>query len=181
MTEASEAKILSHLSASTDAAIADTFPWSETEKLDHKAVVGAIKSLLADEYIQVDNLSTSCYSLTKEGETILANGSQEYSVLQALEESGTLSLPELEAKVGKGIAKIGMGNCMKKKWIKKDGGNLVALKKISEVTDEVQDMLKKLQAADFSHNAIPDKVSRKIEQSFACRYSRFLILYTAHL
>jgi phenylalanyl-tRNA synthetase alpha chain len=159
MTEASEAKILSHLSASADAVIDDTFPWSETEKLDHKAVVGAIKSLLVDGYIQVDNLSTSFYSMTKEGEAILANGSQEYSVLQALEESGALSLPDLEVKVGKAIAKIGMGNCMKKKWIKKDGGNLVALKKLSEVNDEVQEMLKKLRAADFSKDAISDQVS----------------------
>eukprot|EP00980_Cylindrotheca_fusiformis_P028623 scaffold22620_cov131-Cylindrotheca_fusiformis.AAC.18 len=164
MTEASEAKILAHLSASDDAEIADTFPWSQTEKLDHEAVVGAIKSLLADEYIAVENLSTSFYSLTKEGESILANGSQEYAVLQALEESGALSLPELEAKVGKAVAKIGMGNCMKAKWIKKDGGNLVAVKKVAEVNDDVQEMLKKLQAADFSKDAISDKDAKDLKR-----------------
>jgi phenylalanyl-tRNA synthetase alpha chain len=162
MAEAAETKILSHLSTSDNAEISDTFPWSEAEKLDHAVVVGTIKSLLVDEYIKVENLSESFYSLTKEGEAILSNGSQEYNVLQALEETGALSLPELEAKVGKGIAKIGMGNCMKKKWIKKDGGNLVPLKKAGEVADEVQAMLKKLQEADFAKGGISDKVRPKI-------------------
>ena len=106
-----------------------------------------------DELIVVDNLSSSFYSLTAEGESILANGSQEFAVLQALEEAGAISLPELEAKVGKAIAKIGMGNCMKKKWIKKDGGNLAPVKKTSEVTDEVQVLLKKLAEADYSKDA----------------------------
>ena len=157
MTEVSESKILGYLSTSADASIDDTFPWATSEKIDHEAVVGTIKSLLADDYVKVDNLSTSFYSLTGEGESILAEGSQEYKVLKALEDA-PLSLKDLEAKVGKSVAKIGMGNCMKQKWIKKDGGNLVALKKSSEVSDEVQDMLKKLQAADFAKGGISDKV-----------------------
>ena len=159
MTEVSETKILTHLSTSADAVIEDTFPWSEASNVDHAAVVGSIKSLLVDELIVAENLSSSFYTLTGEGESILANGSQEFAVLQALEEAGSISLPELEAKVGKAIAKIGMGNCMKKKWIKKDGGNLAPLKKTSEVTDEVQVLLKKLAEADYSQDAISDKVS----------------------
>ena len=154
---AEETKILGFLSTSADTSIDDTFPWAASEKLDHEAVVGAIKSLLADEYVATENLSTSFYSLTAEGESILAEGSQEYKVLKALEDA-PLGMKDLEEKVGKAIAKIGMGNCMKKKWIKKDGGNLVALKKTSEVSDEVQDMLKKLKEADFAKDAISDKV-----------------------
>lgn len=164
MTEVSEEKILTHLSASPDTVIEDTFPWSETSNIDHTAVVGAIKSLLVDELIVVDNLSSSFYSLTAEGESILANGSQEFAVLQALEEAGAISLPELEAKVGKAIAKIGMGNCMKKKWIKKDGGNLAPVKKTSEVTDEVQVLLKKLAEADYSKDAITDKEAKDLKR-----------------
>lgn len=154
---AEESKILGYLSTSADASIDDTFPWASSEKLDHDAVVGAIKSLLADEYVKTENLSTSFYNLTAEGESILAEGSQEYKVLKALEDA-PLCLKDLEDKIGKSIAKIGMGNCMKKRWIKKEGANLVALKKSAEVSDEVQDMLKKLKAADFVKEAISDKV-----------------------
>jgi phenylalanyl-tRNA synthetase alpha chain len=159
MTEASEAAILTYLSSSPDAVIEDTFPWSEASNLDHAAVIGAIKSLLADEYVAVDNLSTSFYTLTKEGTSILENGAQEIIVLKALEEAGKLSLPDLQAKVGKDIAKIGMGNCMKLKWVKKDGGDLVPLKKLEEVEDEVQKALKALADAKFSADALSDKVS----------------------
>jgi phenylalanyl-tRNA synthetase alpha chain len=158
MTEASEAAILKHLSTSEDAAIEDTFPWSEAQKLDHTAVVGAIKSLLPDQYVVAANLSTSFYTLSAEGESILANGSQEVIVLKALEEAGKLSLPDLQTKVGKDIAKIGMGNCMKKKWVKKDGGDLVPLKKVEEVGDEVKDLLQKVVDGKFSVDAITDKV-----------------------
>ena len=45
MTEASEAAILKYLAVSEDAVIEDSFPWSEAEKLDHTAVVGAILGL----------------------------------------------------------------------------------------------------------------------------------------
>lgn len=167
MTDASESKILGYLSTSADASIDDTSPWAASEKLDHEAVVGAIKSLLADDYVKVDNLSTSFYNLTAEGESILAEGSQEYKVLTALQDA-PLSLKDLEGKVGKSIAKIGMGNCMKKKWIKKDGANLLALKKAAEVSDEVQDMLKKLKAADFAKDGISDKVSFAKSCSVSC-------------
>jgi phenylalanyl-tRNA synthetase alpha chain len=159
MTEASEAAILKHLSTSADAAIEDTFPWSEASKLDHAAVVGAIKSLLADKFVEVNDLSTSFYTLTAEGQSILENGAQEVIVLKALNEAGKLSLTDLQTKVGKNIAKIGMGNCMKKKWLKKDGADLVPLKKNDEVEDEVQKTLQALSNANFSSDGIAEKVS----------------------
>lgn len=159
MTEASENAILAHLSSSPDAAIDDTFPWAAENKLEHTAVVGAIKSLLADEYVQASNLSASFYTLTEEGQSILDNGSQEILVLKALNEAGKLSLPDLQSKVGKDVAKIGMGNCMKKKWIKKDGGDLVPLVNDDEAEDEVQSTLKKLADTGFAESGIPDKVS----------------------
>jgi len=158
MTEASETAILTFLASSPDAVIEDTFPWSKEANLDHTAVVGAIKSLLADEYVEASNLSASFYSLTSEGQSILENGSQEILVLKALNETGKLSLPDLQAKVGNDVAKIGMGNCMKKKWVKKDGADLVPLKKDDEVEDEVQGLLKKLAQANFSESGISDKV-----------------------
>ena len=153
-----EDAILTFLSTSPDAVIPDTHPWAASNNLDHAKVVGAIKSLLVEEYVAVEDLKTSFYSLTKEGESIVANGSQEFLVLKALNEAGKLSMPDLQAKVGKDVAKIGMGNCMKAKWIKKDGGDLVPLKKDDEVEDSVQKILLDLKAAGFKPDAVPDKV-----------------------
>ncbi len=158
MTETSETAILTYLASSPEAVIEDTFPWSEKNKLDHAAVVGAIKSLLAEEYVQAGNLATSFYALTEEGQSILDYGSQEVVVLKALNEAGKLSLPDLQGKVGKDVAKIGMGNCMKKKWVKKDGADLVPMMKDNEVEDEVQILLKKLAEGGFSEDALADKV-----------------------
>lgn len=158
MTEVSETAILTYLASSPEAVIEDTFPWSELQQLDHTAVVGAIKSLLADEYVQAENLATSFYALTEEGQSILDHGSQEVVVLKALNEAGKLSLPDLQAKVGMDVAKIGMGNCMKKKWVKKDGADLVPLMKDEEVQDEVQVLLKQLAEGGFSETALSDKV-----------------------
>ena len=163
MTETCETAILTFLASSPDATIEDTFPWSDEANLDHAAIVGAIKSLLADEYLQATNLSTSFYALTDEGQSILDNGSQEIIVLKALNETGKLSLSDLQSKVGKDVAKIGMGNCMKKNWVKKDGTDLIPLKKDDEVEDEVQTILKKLSLAGFVESAISDKVRQRFD------------------
>ena len=158
--EDSESAILTFLSSSPDATIADTHPWAASKNLDHAKVVGAIKSLMVEQYVAAEDLKTSFYQLTEEGESIVTNGSQEFLVLKAVNEAGTLSMGDLQAKVGKNVAKIGMGNCMKAKWIKKDGGDLVPLKKTDEVEDSVQKILVDLKAADFKLDAISDKVRR---------------------
>lgn len=169
-TEDSETAILSFLSASPETVIKDTYPWSQLNNLDHKAVVGAIKSLLADQYVVVENLETSFYSFTEEGQSVLDNGSQEILVLKALNEVGKFSIPDLQAKVGKDVAKIGMGNCMKAKWIKKDGADLVPVKKDDEVEDTVRKQLQDLLSADFKVDALSDKVG------FLCVYQNCFVL-----
>lgn len=166
MTEACEEAILAHLAKSDDAVIEDTFPWSETAKLDHLAVVGALKSLEADAFVVTEPLSASFFTLTEEGEGILANGSQEMAVLKALESAGKMSIPDLQGAVGKDVAKIGMGNCMKSKWIKKDGGDLVPVKKIEEVKDDVQESLKFLMDANFNPDSLDKKVWSQVRLHF---------------
>jgi phenylalanyl-tRNA synthetase alpha chain len=158
MTEVCEAAILNHLSSSE--AIEDTFPWSEASNLDHLAVVGAVKSLLADDYVSASDLSASFCTLTKEAEAIVTNGSQEMLVLKALTEFGKLSIPELQQKVGKDAAKIGMGNCMKNNWVKKDGAYLVPIRKADEVEDTVQISLQKLVDTNGDTGAVDSKVRR---------------------
>lgn len=157
-TEDSEKAILTFLSTSPETVIEDTYPWAPTQNLDHKTVVGAIKSLLADQYVVVDNLETSFYVLTEDGQAILEHGSQEMLVLKALNEAGRLSIAELQTHVGKDVAKIGMGNCMKSQWVRKDGTDLVPLKQNDQVEDIVQKQLQALQEAEFQLNALSEKV-----------------------
>ena len=173
-TEDSENAILTFLSSSPDAVIPDTNPWSASNNLDHAKVVGAIKSLLVEQYVVSEDLKTSFYTLSKEGESIVADGSQEVLVLKALNEAGKLSMGDLQAKVGKNVAKIGMGNCMKSKWIKKDGGDLVPLKTNDEVEDSVQKLLLELKAADFK----PDAISEKVRRMCACMVEKNLEVLT---
>lgn len=157
-TESSEEAILTFLSTSPEAVIEDTYTWSESSGLNHATVVGAIKSLLPEQYVTIENLETSFYSLTDEGDAILANGSQEVLVLKALNEAGRLPISELQSKVGDEVAKIGMGNCMKSKWVKKDGADLVPLKTDDEVTDVVRNQLQALKDAHFRLDAVSEKV-----------------------
>jgi phenylalanyl-tRNA synthetase alpha chain len=159
-TEAAEEAILTYLSASPGRVINDTFPWAAENHLDHAAVVGAVKSLLAEDYVATDDLAVQFYALTEEGETTLEKGSQEVIVFRAVLDAGKMSIPDLQSAVGKDIAKIGMGNCMKNKWLKKDGGDLVPAKELEEVSDEVQKTLQILSDGGFAMDAIDSKVSR---------------------
>lgn len=167
MTEASEAAILQYLSSNE--AIEDTYPWADELKLDHDAVVGALKSLLSEDYVVSSDLTTTFCTLSDEAETILKDGSQEMLVLKALQEAGPMSIPELQNKVGKNVAKIGMGNCMKSKWVKKDGANLVPLKTVDEVEDTVQQSLQKLVDANGDVDAIDSKVTNELDYRLKCK------------
>jgi phenylalanyl-tRNA synthetase alpha chain len=157
--EKSEEAILTALSTAADASIVDTFPWAATSNLEHNAVVGAVKSLMADAYVSATEITVSSYALSKEANTILTNGSQEFLVLTALIAAGEdgLSMKDLSDKVGKSISKIGMGKCMKNKWIKKQGDKLQPLKKEGEVQDETRDLLQTLSNANGDEKSINAK------------------------
>ena len=152
-----ESAVLQYLSSNET--IANTFPWAEEQGLDHEAVVGAIKSLLVEAYVVADDLTFSYYTLTDEGKSIAQDGSQEFLVFQAVKAAGDggITIPELQDKVGKAVAKIGMGNCMKNKWIKKDGGNLVA--NTDSVQDETKENLQTLESVNGDPAKLGDKVS----------------------
>lgn len=80
-------------------------------------------------------------------------------VLNALIAAGEegMNMQELEEKVGKSICKIGMGNCLKNKWAKKEkDGRLVAV--VAEMEDEVRGMLGKLKEGEGEVGALDDKV-----------------------
>ena len=60
--------------------IADTWDFSLQNNFDHQAVVGSMKSLLADLYVAEEVLSLTYYTLTTEADSIVQNGSPEFVV-----------------------------------------------------------------------------------------------------
>lgn len=64
----------------TAGVIADTWDFSLKNKFDHQAVVGSLKSLLADLYVTEESLSVTYYTLTPEADSIVQNGSPEFVV-----------------------------------------------------------------------------------------------------
>lgn len=156
MSSNCEEAILTYLSTSPTTTIDDTYPWSSTHNLDHNSVVGAVKSLAGDQYVTHVELSTSFYTLSKEASNIIQNGSQEFIVIHTLIDAGDdgLSINDLQSKVGKDVCKIGMGTCMKNKWAKKDGQNLISLKKKDEVKDATRDLLMVLESANGDESSL---------------------------
>lgn len=157
-----EALILTYLNTSDTTTIPDTFTWSEDSKVSHQDVVGAVKSLLVDAYITADEIKANFFELTKEGEQIVKDGSQEIAVLKCVLEAGAdgIGMGDLQTKVGKSVAKIGMGNCMKAKWIGKNGANLVP--KVDAVPeDEVQAALTALSASQEVDAKVVQNLKRR--------------------
>ena len=163
-TEICENCILAYLSTSEDVFIEDTYPWSLSNELDPLVVIGAVNSLLTEGYVQTQDLSTTFYTLTSEGELILANGSQEmivYSTIMELssqKDGQPVSMEEIETKINQPeTCKIGFGNCLKNKWIIKSGNEYTIAAGV-EVTDTMQQTLQTLANGNFAKEAIDDKV-----------------------
>lgn len=160
ITMDTETAILSALLS--DLSISDSYEFATTNSIDHNTVVGISKSLEADAYVSLAELSTQFYVLSKEAESILERGSQEILVIRALLAAGEsgLSVAELQEKVGKDACKIGMGNCLKNKWAKKEkDGRLVAAVGGEEVKDDVREMLGRLKEGGGGADVLDDKVS----------------------
>mmetsp|Transcript_11401 Transcript_11401/g.14844 ORF Transcript_11401/g.14844 Transcript_11401/m.14844 type:complete len:562 (+) Transcript_11401:134-1819(+) len=144
-----EVELLGALSSADS--IPDTWDFSQANGWDHADVVGKLKSLEAELMLISEPLSLSYFVLTDEAKGVAERGSPECLLFNALPSKGEggATLGDLEGKIGKMAAKVGMGPCMKNKWVKKDGQQLVRL--VDSVVDETQTKLQQLQAADI-HN-----------------------------
>lgn len=125
--------------------ITDTWVFALHHQLDHQVVIGAVKSLLVDTYVVDEPMSTICWSTTDSGKEILARGSPEYQVFVSIPPTG-ISPVELNAKLGE-VAKIGLGPCMKNKWLKNQGDLITKL--VDSVNDETASILQRV--ADYQN------------------------------
>ena len=130
--------------------IENSWNFSITTGIEHQSIIGAVKSLLVDNYVIDEQLSTSYWELLEEGKTVLKNGSPEVVVYNTIAsaENGTILVTELNQKLGE-IAKIGVGACMKNKWVKKVGDKLV--KDVDAVVDEVVQQLEEISIGNVNN------------------------------
>lgn len=110
----------------------DAFP-----SLPAQTVKSALDRLGSRNMIEFEALEDEHMVLLPEGTGIVANGSHEAIVFEAIKNAMEgLKIAELPNVVGKDIAKIGTGNAFKKGWIKKDKDIL------RPVADSVEDTVR---------------------------------------
>ena len=142
--------------------IADTWDFSFELQIDHQVLVGAMKSLMVDNYVTSEPLSTTYWSLTDEGRQICLEGSPEYLVFNAIPSEGGITVGNLSNKVGDSLCKIGLAQCMKNKLVKKDGECIV---KITEnINDETAELLRQVENGNLSDKILQDLKKRKLAQ-----------------
>lgn len=151
---------------------------AEQLKVDHQLVVGAIKSIQTNEgVLSVNQVETSGYALTEEGQSVSEAGSYEARVLALVQELApadgillaTLQENPKYAAIGEGAA-FGFSVCMKNKWIqaskvaKDRPDTLVKVLVAGRPSDETQATLKGIAASPACEG-----VDEKIIKDFAKR------------
>ena len=133
-----EKMVLTHLKGG---AIENTEQFSEENKVSREDLDPVLKSLSAEEYVKLEVIEKKLIELTDEGKGYASNGSPEFQFVSKMGQGETVSMPTMEERVGKQIAKVGMGKAMKQKWIEKAGADF---KRIAEnPVDEDQTNLNK--------------------------------------
>ena len=87
-------------------------------------------------------ITTSYWTLSDEGKSIVLSGSPEYQVFAAVPATGGVSLTLLQETLGDAVVKIGLGPFMKNKWLIKKGDSIERL--VDSVVDETAVMLAKI-------------------------------------
>lgn len=151
--------ILDALSAS-DAPILSNEAFPSTPSANVKS---ALDRLGSREMIQYQTKDKEVIALTPEGQEIVANGSHEAKVFNAVVKAlEGLKITDLPGIVGKDNAKVGQGNAFKRGWIKKDNDLLRATK--DSIVDETQEQLRTVQRTKTldDNKAITDLKRRKL-------------------
>ncbi|CAJ1372656.1 unnamed protein product [Effrenium voratum] len=126
--------------------------FEDSEKLceekgwDHETLVGAIKSLQSEEQITAEASKREGWKLTAEGEEYCRSGSPEVQVFDFVKAKGSVPSSELDAALG-AMAKIGLGTCMKNKWVSIDKAKVCTCS-VDSVTDTVRQELGSLSTLD---------------------------------
>ena len=74
--------------------IPNTLDFATKNGFDHNAVIGTLKSLLADNYVTMEAEDHEAYKLLGEGENALKNGSPEAQIYKLVSYHFTVSVAE---------------------------------------------------------------------------------------
>ena len=106
--------------------------------MSHNDLDKSLKSLVADEYLELNVIEKKLLELSGEGKTYAEKGTPEYQYASALELNKVTTKAEVESKVGAEIAKIGFAKAMSKKWIKLAGDSKDAVERIAEKLEDTE-------------------------------------------
>ncbi|CAI5469712.1 unnamed protein product [Closterium sp. Yama58-4] len=141
--------------------IKDSGEWAASAGVDHGALVGTIKSLLAYEMIVAEEIEHQSWTLTDEAKGYLDTGSPEAQVFNAVPDGG-IPLDALKKSLG-AVADIGMKQAMANKWlaISKGEGGPTVQRKVASIEDKVQRLLTSLSKGETLPAADTDYLHKK--------------------
>jgi len=152
------------------------FAAAQSPPISHEDVVGRMKALLVDDFVKGEKRSVKSIELTEEGEGVVEKGSQEALVYAHVSSNPGCTKGDLDKALGKDVVKVGMGNCMKLRWVKKDGEGLVAA--VDSVVDAAKDQLAKIKSTvnpsnslinDDNSNCLDDKDIKILVKRKLCK------------
>ena len=159
-----EAIVLGRL-GSAEEGIADSLEYAKELGVDHQVLIGVCKSLLTDFYAtETSERTDSVWTLTEEGANVASDGSPEFQVYKAVPEGDDgISMGDLQGLVG-AACKLGLGPCMKNKWLKKNGDRITKIK--ADARDETAEMLQAIGASggDVDSTLVPVKELQNLKK-----------------
>lgn len=135
-----ETTILSYLQENES--IPDSIAFCAEHNIEHPDFIGVMKSLAASCFVIETPIQTQSYELSEEGEGVLHEGSAEFRLFSAIPSETGEERSTLEETLGRDVVNIGMGPCMKNKWIRRDGDRLC--RNVETIEDEVATQLANL-------------------------------------
>ena len=140
--------------------IPNSLDFATKNGVDHNAVIGALKSLAADNYVVMEAEDHEAYKLLAEGEAALKDGSPEAQIFKLVKDDGS-EKDEIEKLAG-ALAKVGLSQCMQAKWVKIDkekGGKI--FKEVNSISDTVQETLQIIQQGKLPEKGEIDKLKKR--------------------
>jgi len=127
--------------------IDDSLKYAESLGIEHQVLIGCVKSLLTEFYAHTESERTdTIWTVTEEGMNIVSDGSPEYLVYCSVPAGAEgITMTDLQATAGDNC-KLGLGPCMKNKWLKKQGD--IITKAIEDATDVTAEMLRAVASGD---------------------------------
>ncbi|KAI8806829.1 tRNA synthetases class II core domain (F)-domain-containing protein [Cladochytrium replicatum] len=141
----------------TDGSIADTAVLPYASDL----ILGVLNSLLSKEILTYTAIKGEKWVLTIEGQEVASGGSPEVALFNLIPSDTGFAVADAQKQMGE-KAKIAMSNAMSKKWLKKQGDQLV--RAVDSVADQVQaDLINIQETGAFEDaRALQDYKRRKL-------------------